>query len=146
VGSIPAIKGVEFGLGFESARRPGSAVHDAIVVAPEGAKFGRFARATNRAGGLEGGMTTGEELVLRAAMKPIPTLRQGLPTVDFATGEAVRATYQRSDVTSVPACSVVGEAMVLLELCDAFLAKLSGDSLAEVRESFEAYRRRLEAL
>jgi chorismate synthase len=137
--SIPAIKGVEIGLGFESARRPGSAVHDAIVRAPEGARFGRFARATNRAGGLEGGMTTGEALIARAAMKPIPTLRLGMDTVDFETGAPTRATYQRSDVTSVPACSVVGEAMVALELADAYLTKLGGDSIEQVRGAFDAY-------
>lgn len=140
--SIPAIKGVEFGLGFESARLPGSAVHDAIVPADPARppRFGRFARATNRAGGLEGGLTTGEELVVRAAMKPIPTLRKGLDTVDFATGEPVRATYQRSDVTSVPAASVVGEAVVALELARAFLDKFGGDTLTEVEASFEFWR------
>ena len=144
--SIPAIKGVEFGQGFDSARRPGSKVHDAIVRAPEDAKFGRFARATNRAGGLEGGMTTGEELVVKAAMKPIPTLRMGMETVDFESGAATRATYQRSDVTSVPACSVVGEAMVALELADAYLTKFAGDSIDQVRGVFEAYVRRLREL
>ncbi len=153
--SIPAIKGVEFGLGFESARLPGSRVHDAILPAPGGASdpkaagshaWGRFARASNRAGGLEGGMTTGEPIVLRAAMKPIPTLRQGLPTVDFATGEAVRATYQRSDVTSVPAASVVGEALVALALTDAFLEKFGGDSLEQVGTALEDYRQRLLSL
>lgn len=149
--SIPAMKGVEFGLGFESARRPGSEVHDAIVPSEtvtasesaEGASYGRFRRSSNRAGGLEGGMTTGEELVCRVAMKPIPTLRRGLPTVDFETGKAVTATYQRSDVTSVPAASVVGEAMVALELTAAFLAKFAGDSMDQVREAFDAHRRRL---
>ncbi len=144
--SIPAIKGVEFGLGFDSARRPGSAVHDAIVRAPQDAKFGRFARSTNRAGGLEGGMTTGEELVVRAAMKPIPTLRLGVETVDFESGAAMRATYQRSDVTSVPACSVVGEAMVALELADAWLTKFAGDSIDQVGDAFGAYRKRLAEL
>lgn len=140
--SIPAIKGVEFGLGFAAARHPGSKVHDAIVPAEPARPrpFGRFARATNHAGGLEGGLTNGEELVVRAAMKPIPTLRQGLPSVDFATGEPVRATYQRSDVTSVPAASVVGEALVALELTRAFLDKFGGDSLAEVEAAFEHWR------
>ena len=133
--SIPAIKGVEFGLGFDAARRPGSQVHDPIVRAPAQAAFGRFARASNRAGGLEGGMTTGEDLVVRVAMKPIPSLRMGLPTVDFASGESVQATYQRSDVTSVPAASVVGEAMVALTLAEAFLEKFAGDSLGQVRGS-----------
>ena len=137
--SIPAIKGVEVGLGFEVARRRGSEAHDAILPASEG-PWGGFSRATNRAGGLEGGMTTGEELVLRAAMKPIPTLRKSLPSVDFETREASPATYQRSDVTSVPAASVVGEAVVALELSRAFLAKFGGDSMGAVESSFEAYR------
>lgn len=137
--SIPAMKGVEFGLGFESARRPGSQVHDAIAAAASGAG-NRYRRETNRAGGLEGGMTTGEPLVVRVAMKPIPTLRRGLPTVDFATLEPVAATYQRSDVTSVPAASVVGEAMVALELASALLEKLGGDSLSQLEQSWRAYR------
>ncbi|MCB9914460.1 MAG: chorismate synthase [Planctomycetes bacterium] len=141
--SIPAIKGVEVGLGFEAARRPGSQVHDAIELADAPQAWGRFRRATNRAGGLEGGMTTGEPLVLRAAMKPIPTLRQGLPSVDFASGETVRATWQRSDVTSVPAAGVVGEAMVALVLADAVLEKFGGDALGELLEAVEAYRRRV---
>jgi chorismate synthase len=142
--SIPAIKGVEFGLGFESARRRGSQVHDAIV--PGATPFGRFARASNRSGGLEGGMTTGEALWVRVAMKPIPTLRRGLPSVDFESGEAVQATYQRSDVTSVPAASVVGEAMVALELAAAFLDKFGGDTLAQVDAARRDYLARLAAL
>ena len=144
--SIPAQKGVEFGLGFESARLPGSAVHDAIVPAELGSPRGRFARRSNRAGGLEGGLTTGEPLVARVAMKPIPTLRQGIDTVSFESGEAVRATYQRSDVTSVPAASVVGEAVVALELARAFLDKFGGDSLPAVEDAFEAWRERLRGL
>ena len=139
--SIPAIKGVEFGLGFESARRPGSQVHDEIVARP--GTFGRFGRATNRAGGLEGGMTTGEALVARVAMKPISTLRRGLGTVDFESGEPVLSTWQRSDVTSVPAASVVGEALVALELCRAFLERFGGDSLEQVEQ---AYRDQVERL
>ncbi len=141
--SIPAMKGVEFGLGFAAARLPGSQVHDAILpreAAPARARWGRFARTTNRAGGLEGGMTTGEELCVRVAMKPIPSLRAGLPSVEFASGEAVQATYQRSDVTSVPAASVVGEAVLALELASAFLEKFGGDSLAQVRSAFESWR------
>jgi chorismate synthase len=144
--SIPAIKGVEFGLGFESARRPGSQVLDPIELAGEGARWGRFRRASNRAGGLEGGMTTGEALVVRAAMKPISTLRRGIPTVDFETGRTEPATYQRSDVTSVPACSVVGEAVVALELTAALLEKSGGDSLAEVERAWAGYRDRLRTL
>jgi chorismate synthase len=143
--SIPAIKGVEFGLGFEVAERPGSRVHDPIDPAPPGAPT-RYARRSNNAGGLEGGVTTGEPLVLRAAMKPIPTLRAGMPTVDFESGAAVRATYQRSDVTSVPACSVVGEAMVALVLAEAFLEKYGGDSMDQVRAAWEYHRAQLRAL
>ncbi len=146
--SIPAMKGVEFGLGFEVARRRGSEAHDAIVAAPDGAGplGSRYRRDTNRAGGLEGGMTTGEPLVVRVAMKPIPTLRKGLPTVEFASLEPVAATWQRSDVTSVPAASVVGEALVALELARAFLGKFGGDSLAEVERAFDGYRREVARL
>ena len=134
--SIPAIKGVEIGLGMEVARRPGSEVHDEIVPAAPGSKT-RYERPTNRAGGLEGGMTNGEPLILRAAMKPIPSLRRGLASVAFETGEPERATYQRSDVTSVPAASVVGEAMVLLALAEAFLEKYAGDSLEQVQAAYK---------
>ena len=137
--SVPAIKGVEVGLGFEVARRRGSEAHDAIIPA-SGGPWGAYERETNRAGGLEGGMTTGEELVLRAAMKPIPTLRKSLPSVDFETKEPSPATYQRSDVTSVPAASVVGEAVVALELARAFLSKFGGDSMDAVGASLDAYR------
>jgi len=144
--SIPAMKGVEFGLGFEAARRPGSEVHDAILPQDPPGRFGRFARRTNGAGGLEGGMTTGEALVARVAMKPIPSLRTGLETVDFETGEVVRATYQRSDVTSVPAASVVGEAVVALELAAAFLEKFGGDHLDHVRAAFADWRERVRRL
>lgn len=141
--SIPAMKGVEFGLGFETARRRGSEAHDAIVAAPDhsGPAGARYRRATNRAGGLEGGMSTGEPLVVRVAMKPIPTLRKGLPTVDFENLQSVAATWQRSDVTSVPAASVVGEALVALELARAFLQKFGGDSLAEVERAHASYLR-----
>ena len=141
--SIPAIKGVEFGLGMEVAERRGSAVHDGIV--PGGAA-GAFARSTNRAGGLEGGMSTGEPLVVRAAMKPIPSIRQGMPSVDLHTGEAVEATYQRSDVTSVPACSVVGESVVALTLAEAFLEKYGGDSMDQVAAALEHHRGELRRL
>ncbi|TDJ69235.1 MAG: chorismate synthase [Planctomycetota bacterium] len=138
--AVPAIKGVEFGLGFAGAAMPGSEVHDPIVHAPAGNRpWGRFARSRNGAGGLEGGMTNGAPVVVRAAMKPIPTLRQGMPTVDFESGEAVQATYQRSDVTSVPAASVVGEAVIALALTEAFLDKFGGDSMAQVRAAFDYY-------
>ena len=146
--SIPAMKGVEFGVGFDAARRRGSEFHDPILPAVAGQRgpWGRFRRATNHAGGLEGGLSTGEPLVVRCAMKPIPTLRAGVPTVDFETGEAVRATYQRSDVTSVPAASVVAEAVVALELAAAFLDKFGGDAMEHVRDAFEAWRERVRGL
>lgn len=147
--SIPAIKGVEFGLGFGAANLPGSQVHDGIV--PPGGGAGsagshKFARSTNRAGGLEGGLTNGETLVVRAAMKPIATLRQGLPSVAFETGQAEEATYQRSDVTAVPAASVVGEAVVALELCRAFRGKFGGDSMDAVQAEYARYMDRVRAL
>lgn len=145
--SIPALKGVEFGDGFALAGEPGSAAHDAIEARPASASAGgfptRFRRASNRSGGLEGGLTTGEPLVVRAAMKPISTLRRGLPTVSFADLTPTRATYQRSDVTAVPAASVVGEAVVALELAAAFLGKFGGDSWGEIESAVAAYRRRL---
>jgi len=146
--SIPAIKGVEFGVGFEAARLPGSRMHDAILGAPDasGPGGGRYRRESNRAGGLEGGLSTGEPLVVRVAMKPIPTLRQGARTVDFATLQPVQATYQRSDITSVPAASVVGEAVVALELTAAFLAKFGGDSLADVDAAWASWKARLGAV
>jgi chorismate synthase len=150
--SIPAIKGVEFGLGFEAARKKGSEFHDAILGAQDahgrasGAGGGRYRRETNRAGGLEGGMTTGEPIVVRAAMKPISTLRKGTRTVEFETLEPRTATYQRSDVTSVPAASVVGEAMVALVLAEAFLEKFGGDSIAEIEDAHRAYLERLRSV
>jgi len=143
--SIPAIKGVEVGIGFAVAERPGSEVHDPIVPAQGGAPT-RYARPSNNAGGLEGGLTNGEPIVLRAAMKPIPSLRLGMPSVEFETGEATHATYQRSDVTSVPAASVVGEAVVGLALAEAFLEKYGGDSMDQVRAAFEHHRGQLEQL
>ncbi|MFT4539085.1 MAG: chorismate synthase [Planctomycetota bacterium] len=146
--SIPAMKAVEFGLGLEAGRRPGSLVHDPILVADEAhpSRWGRFARASNNAGGLEGGMTTGEAIVTTVTMKPIPSLRQGIESVDFNTGEPCRANYERSDVTSVPAASVVGEAEVALVLTDAFLDKFGGDSMAEVEGAFAAYADRLRSI
>ena len=137
--SVPAIKGVEIGLGFGVADRPGSQVHDPIAWEP-----GRgFSRPTNRAGGLEGGLTNGEELVLRAAMKPIATLMRPLPTVDVVTKEPADAARERSDVTAVPAAGVVVEAMVLLTLAQAYLEKLGGDTLEEIKERLVAYRKRV---
>jgi chorismate synthase len=132
--SIQAIKGVEVGDGFAGAARPGSRAHDAIVPGP-----GRPRRRTGRAGGIEGGMSTGETLRVRAAMKPLSTLVRALDTVDVATGAKARAVVQRSDVTAVPAAGVVGEAVVALVLADALLEKTGGDSLAEVRRNLDAY-------
>lgn len=127
--SIQAIKGVEIGDGFENAATPGTRAHDAILPGD-----GRPARSSNRAGGLEGGVTNGEPLVVRAAMKPISTTLTPMPSVDVRTGEATHAVYQRSDICAVPAAAVVGEAMVAYVVAGAFLEKVGGDSIAEIRE------------
>ena len=137
--SIQAIKGVEIGVGFEGARRPGSEVHDPITTDESAPRAGGIGRSSNRAGGLEGGITTGELLVVRAAMKPISTLRKRLPSVDMRDGSAKDAAVERSDVCAVPAAAVVGEAMVALVLADAFLEKFGGDAMSEVRRNFESY-------
>jgi chorismate synthase len=143
--SIPAVKGVEIGLGFEAARRPGSAVHDPIDVDPApgagiraGLRTG-YRRRSNHAGGLEGGMSTGEPLVVRVAMKPISTLMSPLPTVNLDTGEPAAAQSERSDVTAVPAMGVIAEAMVAVVLADAMLEKFGGDSLGEMRRNVSGY-------
>ena len=137
--SIPAVKGVEVGLGFEAARRPGSAVHDPIIAEPDNRRGAGFTRQGNNAGGLEGGMTTGEPLVVRIAMKPISTLMSPLPTVHLDTGEVANAQSERSDVTAVPAIGVIAEAVVALVLADAMLEKFGGDSMAEVRRNLDGY-------
>jgi chorismate synthase len=137
--SIHAIKGVEVGEAFLGAFRPGSGVHDPIVPAPERPRTGGLGRASNRAGGLEGGVTTGEPLRVRGAMKPISTLRKPLASVDLRDGSVASAAVERSDVCAVPAAAVIGESMVALVLADAFLEKFGGDSLSEVRRNFEAY-------
>ncbi len=137
--AIHAVKGVEIGLGFEGARRPGSEVHDPIVRAEEKPRTGGLGRASNRAGGLEGGVSTGEALVIRGAMKPISTLRKPLPSVDLRDGTVGDAAVERSDVCAVPAAGVVAEAMVALVLADAFLDKFGGDAMSEVRRNFEGY-------
>ena len=129
--SIPAVKGVELGLGFEAARRKGSEVHDEILPG--------FARATNRAGGTEGGMTTGEPLVVRVAMKPISTLMSPLKTVDLKTGGPAQAQSERSDVTAVPAMGVIAEAMLAIVLTEALLEKFGGDALSETKRNFDGY-------
>jgi chorismate synthase len=145
--SIPAVKGVEIGMGFEAARRPGSEVHDPIGGAEgqaalppvAGDRRGGFRRSSNNAGGLEGGITTGEPIVARVAMKPISTLMSPLPTVDLASGSPASAQSERSDVTAVPALGVIAEAMVALALADAMLEKFGGDSLGEMRRNYQAY-------
>lgn len=131
---IQAIKGVEIGDGFETARRRGSAAHDEMYPGPDG-----VVRSTNRAGGLEGGMTNGQPLRVRAAMKPISTVPRALATVDMATGEEAVAIHQRSDVCAVPAAAVVVETMVALVLARAVLEKFGGDSLAETRRNIDGY-------
>ncbi|WP_297850972.1 chorismate synthase [uncultured Corynebacterium sp.] len=133
--SIQAIKGVEVGDGFEEARRRGSEAHDEILRDENGVH-----RATNRAGGLEGGMTNGEQLRVRAAMKPISTVPRALQTLDMATGEKATAIHQRSDVCAVPAAGVVAEAMVALVLARATLEKFGGDSIEETKRNVEAYK------
>lgn len=133
---IQAIKGVEIGDGFETARRRGSIAHDEMYPGPDG-----ILRSTNRAGGLEGGMTNGQALRVRAAMKPISTVPRALATVDMATGEEAVAIHQRSDVCAVPAAGVVVETMVALVVARAVLEKFGGDSLAETRANIDAYLR-----
>jgi chorismate synthase len=132
---IQAIKGVEVGDGFRTAARRGSAAHDEI----ERDASGRIVRRTNRAGGVEGGMTNGEILRVRAAMKPISTVPRALATIDTASGEPAKAQHQRSDVCAVPPAAVVAEAMVALVLADALLEKTGGDSVGEVRRNLTAY-------
>jgi len=129
--SVQAIKGVEIGMGFQAARVPGTRAHDAIVPGPDGP-----GRASNRAGGLEGGVTNGQPLIVRGAMKPISTTLTPMQSMDLMTGEEAWAQYQRSDICAVPAASVVGEAMVAFVVADAFLEKYGGDSVAEIRERY----------
>lgn len=132
---IQAIKGVEVGDGFRTAARRGSQAHDEILPGADG----KIARASNRAGGIEGGMSNGEVLRVRAAMKPISTVPRSLPTVDTATGKAASAQHQRSDVCAVPPAAVVAEAMVALTLAASALEKFGGDSIGETRRNYEAY-------
>ncbi len=144
VGSIHAIKGVEIGTAFANAQRPGSQVHDEIFLAEDGQSL---VRRTNRSGGFEGGITTGEPIIVRAAMKPISTVLNPRQSVDLATGQPAETVYERSDFCAVPRAAVVGEAMVAFTLADALLEKLGGDSLAEMQPRFAALRRaRLEDL
>jgi chorismate synthase len=136
--SIQAIKGVEVGDGFTTATRRGSQAHDEIEATENG-----IARRTNRAGGIEGGMSTGEPLRVRAAMKPISTVPRALDTIDTSTGEAAKAINQRSDATAVPAAGVVAEAMVALVLAEAAIEKFGGDSVEEMRRNAESYLKAL---
>jgi chorismate synthase len=129
--SIQAIKGVEIGSAFEAARTAGTLVHDQIVPGADGPE-----RLSNRAGGLEGGVTNGQPVVVRAAMKPISTTLTPMRSIDVATGEVALAQYQRSDICAVPAASVVGEAMVAIVIADAFMRKVGGDSVAEMAERY----------
>ena len=132
---IQAIKGVEIGDGFTTARRRGSAAHDEIERGPDGS----IRRRTGRAGGTEGGMSTGEVLRVRAAMKPISTVPKALDTIDTSNGEPAKAINQRSDVCAVPAAGIVAEAMVALVLAEAMLEKFGGDSLGETRRNLQSY-------
>ncbi len=137
---IQAIKAVEIGDGFAASERRGSTVHD-----PIGYEDKRFVRATNHAGGVEGGITNGEDVVCRAAMKPIATLRRALMSVDVSTKAPFEAAFERSDICAVAAASVVGEAMVALVLADAVLEKFGGDSMKELQRNVEGYRAQLES-
>lgn len=134
--SIQAIKGVEIGLGFEAARQLGSYVHDEIFYDK---KSKRFYRKTNNAGGVEGGMTNGEDIIIRAAMKPIPTLMRPLSSVEITTKKPFKASVERSDVCAVPAAAVVGEAVVAFEIANAMIEKFGGDSLSEMKRNYNGY-------
>ncbi len=134
--SINAIKGVEIGMGFATADTPGSQVHDEFAPG----KAGQIDRLTNRAGGTEGGITNGQPLVVRAAMKPIATLMRQLQSVDLQTGQAAPAFAERSDVCAVPAASVIGEAMLAIVLVEAFMEKFGGDSLSEMQRNYATYQ------
>jgi len=135
--SIQAVKAVEIGSGIANATAMGSTVHDEIGYDREHA---RFTRKSNRAGGLEGGITNGEDIVVRGYLKPISSLRRPLESVDFESKETVKAAYERSDVCVVPAAGVVGEAMVALTLARAFLEKFGGDSMEETRRNLTGYQ------
>ena len=141
--SVPAIKGVEIGIGFDAARKFGSEVHDAIYY-NEGEH--NFYRKTNRAGGIEGGITNGENIIIRAAMKPIATLYQPLDSVDIITKKPFKASIERSDICAVPAASVVGEAMVATEIANAILEKFGSDSIDEIRRNFQGYLKYLKKI
>jgi chorismate synthase len=141
--SVQAVKAVELGSGIQAASAMGSSVHDEIGYARQGAAFTGFTRTTNRAGGLEGGVSNGEDIVVRGYLKPISTLRRSLQSVDFETRQPVRAAYERSDVCVVPAAGVAAEAMVALTLARCALEKFGGDSLGETKRNYEGYLRQL---
>jgi chorismate synthase len=141
--SVQAVKAVEIGEGVAAAALPGSAVHDPIAYDRAAPGFTGFTRRSNRAGGIEGGISNGEPIVVRGYLKPISTLRRPLESVDFATREPVKAAYERSDVCVVPAAGVVGEAMVAQVLARAALEKFGGDSLAEMLRNFRGYGEQL---
>jgi chorismate synthase len=150
--SLQAVKAVELGRGVTAASSPGSAVHDAIGYAPGDEEqvggvdaFTRFTRERNNAGGVEGGMSNGEDVVVRGYLKPISTLRRPLASVSFATREETKASYERSDVCVVPAAGVAGEAMVALTVARLVLEKFGGDSLRELRRNFDGYREQIRA-
>ena len=152
---IQAIKGVEIGLGFEMAGKSGSEVMDEIYYSPQStvhspqtkkeqiANAGGFYRKTNNAGGIEGGMSNGMPIIIRAAMKPIPTLRTPLSSVDITTKKKFKAAYERSDACAVPAASVIGEAVTALVIADSFLEKFGGDSMEEIRRNYEGYLKQI---
>jgi len=141
--SIPAIKGVEFGLGFTAGTLPGTLVHDPILFAPYMSGRIQPVRASNNAGGLEGGMTTGETLIVRAAMKPIPTMTSPLATVDLITRESVAASKERSDICAVPAAAVVAEAELAFVLADVYLEKFGHDVMGDILAAFKHYVTRI---
>jgi chorismate synthase len=141
--SIHAVKGVGIGIGFEAARRRGSQVHDEIFASDNRSRSADIERRTNRAGGLEGGITNGEPLVVRVAMKPISTLMKPLGTIDIATGETASASVERSDVTAVPAMGVIAEAMLAFVVAQAAIEKFGGDSLREMKHNMDGYLERL---
>jgi chorismate synthase len=141
--SVQAVKAVEIGDGVRAASAPGSTIHDVIGYQPQSTGFTKFTRPSNHAGGIEGGTSNGCDIVVRGYLKPIATLRQPLPSVDFATRQPVTASYERSDVCVVPAAGVVAEAMVALTLATAALEKFGGDSLLELRRNFAGYLEQL---
>jgi len=145
--SIPGVKVVEIGEGVEASKKKGSDVHDEIFAQEESQKdYFRYYRKTNRAGGIEGGITNGEDVVVRTYIKPIPTLINPLRSINFATKKETKAIYQRSDICVVPAASVVGEAVAAWEIAAAFLEKFGGDSLLEIKENYKNYRKRLQKI